>query len=66
MVNDRARDKYASYYLKDTTTNLYLTVTSTSNGAQLSLKKFTWEENQRFKKCLINNGSELAIIMFPC
>lgn len=64
-VDDRARDKYTAYYLKDSSTNLYLTVTGTTSGSQLSLTKFTGGENQRFKKYLLNDGNEFGYYYVP-
>lgn len=64
-VDDRARDKYTAYYLKDSSTNLYLTVTGTTSGSQLSLTKFTGGENQRFKKYLLNDGNGFGYYYVP-
>lgn len=56
-VDDRARDKYTTYYIRDTNTNLYLTILGTESGSQLILSKFTGGENQRFKKYYLNDGN---------
>lgn len=56
-VDDRAYDNYNSYYIKDLGSNLYITVTSTTNGSTISLRPFSGGENQRFKKKLLNNGT---------
>lgn len=64
-VDDRARDKYTSYYLRDIQTDLYLTVLGTSNGSQLSLTEFTGKENQRFKKYYLNNGDGFGYYYVP-
>lgn len=64
-VDDRARDKYTAYYLRDSSTNLYLTVIGTTNGSQLSLTKFTGGENQRFKKYLLTDGDGFGYYYVP-
>lgn len=64
-VDDRARDKYTAYYLRDSSTNLYLTVIGTTNGSQLSLTKFTGGENQRFKKYLLNDEDGFGYYYVP-
>ncbi len=64
-VDDRAMDKYTAYYLKDSLTNKYLTVSGTSNGAQLSLKNFIGDESQRFKKYFLNDGNGFGYYYVP-
>lgn len=64
-VDDRARDKYTSYYIRDINTDLYVTVNSIDNNAQVSLMPFTGKENQRFKKYLLNNGSGFGYYYVP-